>query len=348
MTFHNVSVPFGNLLSLTLASLSYGLYFVLFLVAMYLSLNGRHAWGSTGIGSGNGAVRRPRRLGSAASARIPIVLASVALFITATSCWILTVYRNFRGWIFFDDGKHPAAFFDDPGNISAVVQNAFVALSIVFGDCIIVYRLWLVWRTFSVLVLPVCSILGLFISSAIVGYQTGKNDPIAHVTALTPFVAFNIITNVYCTACIAYKILAVTRIAKAVRVARYSRPSAGERLTHLVAVFVESAAGYTIIVILYMILHQLNHNLQYAVLNIVPNALGAANALITARVALGRSIDAAANAEDTAVSGEVSIQFAQINTGTDTQTDLEASRVGRGGQIRMDGDDADEIKSVGI
>nr|GAT49804.1 predicted protein [Mycena chlorophos] len=352
MAFHNVSVPFGNLLSLTLASLSYGIYFVLFLIAMYLSLGGGRAWGGTGTvtGSESGLGRRRRRLGSAASVRIPIVLASLALFITATGCWILTVYRNFRGWIFFDDGKRPAAFFDDPGNVSAVVQNAFVALSIVFGDCIIVYRLWLVWRRFSVLILPVCSILGLFISSAIVGYQTSKNDPIAHVTALTPFVAFNIITNVYCTACIAYKILAVTRIAKAVCVVRYSRPSAGERLTHLVVVFVESAAGYTIIVILYMILHQLNHNLQYAVLNIVPNALGAANALITARVALGRSVDAmeSASAEATAVSGEVSIQFAQINlnTGTDTQTDPEASRVGRGGESQMAGDEADEIKSA--
>ncbi|KAF7292560.1 hypothetical protein MIND_01153300 [Mycena indigotica] len=269
MPLQNVSVPFANLLGLTLGGMIYGAYLILFLSSIYLFVNGRS-----------------------------IVIASIALFVTSTITWVMTVYRNFRGWIFFEGGTAPDVFFNTNADISETVQDVFLALSLTIGDSMIIYRLWVVWRNPYIIALPVLCVLGLFISLIITIVETTRLSLIALDTWITPTTVFILVTNVYCTACIGYKIFAV---------AAATTGHVGHRkLTHFLAIFVESAAGYTSWALLYTILHQLDRNLQFAVQNTLPAMLGAANALINARVALGRAIELRDGAYTTSGAGSAS------------------------------------------
>ncbi|KAF7297484.1 hypothetical protein MIND_00982200 [Mycena indigotica] len=288
MPLQNVSVPFANLLGLTLGGMIYGAYLILFLSSIYLFVNGYTEYGPRASLS--------RRFAKAL--RSPIVIASIALFLTSTITWVMTVYRNFRGWIFFEGGAAPNVFFNTNADISETVQDVFLALSLTIGDSMIIYRLWVVWRNPYIIALPVLCVLGLFISLIITIVETTRLSLIALDTWITPTTVFILVTNVYCTACIGYKIFAVA-VATTGHVGN-------RKLTHFLAIFVESAAGYTSWALLYTILHQLDRNLQFAIQNTLPAMLGAANALINARVALGRAIELRDGAYTTSGAGSAS------------------------------------------
>nr|GAT51955.1 predicted protein [Mycena chlorophos] len=156
MALHDISVPFANLLGLTLSSLLYGIYLVLFLVYIYLGINGTIARNA----AGGGHSRTSRRIVKAL--KTPIFLASLALFLTATGTWILTIYRNFRGWIPSNGlPANPTVFFDANADISETIQNALDALSLLIGDAMIIYRLWAVWPDWRILAPVLISFTGL-------------------------------------------------------------------------------------------------------------------------------------------------------------------------------------------
>nr|GAT42671.1 predicted protein [Mycena chlorophos] len=198
MHLHNVSLPFAELLGLTLGALAYGVYLVLFVISMYLFLHqrdpGRDAAAFTrGIG-----VPRPslsRRVGGAA--RIPIILASFLLFSTTTTAYSILVYRSFQGLLFFQGG--PDAYFLGVIDASATAQTTFFALSVVIGDFMILYRLWAVWRTLYIIIPPALSVIGLFVSFIMYSGGAGKFTVSTLNTLITIGTIFILVTNIYCT-----------------------------------------------------------------------------------------------------------------------------------------------------
>ncbi|KAJ7199432.1 hypothetical protein GGX14DRAFT_699841 [Mycena pura] len=181
----DVTFPFANLLSLTLASLFYGMYFVLFFVSMYLFLN-------RGIG--------PRRSVSTPLLMKSIIfISSCALFLAVTANWVMVVYRNFLGFIFFEGGLGAPTFFNSNAQISETVQNVFLSLSVAFGDSMIIYRLWVVWSNLWIIIPPIMSLLGLMISLIITIVETPRLSTIAEDTGITPITVFTLVTSVYCT-----------------------------------------------------------------------------------------------------------------------------------------------------
>ncbi|KAJ7059460.1 hypothetical protein C8F01DRAFT_1370390 [Mycena amicta] len=278
---HNVSVPFANLLGLALGGLVQGVYLVLFIGSMYLSIY-------SNVG------RRSKPIGRIPSAlKSPIVIASLALFTTATATWILTVYRNFQGWILFQGGSDPELFFTTSSITSETVANATTALSFVIGDAMLIYRLWAVWRNRWVLAPALLCFLGLITALVITIIQTPhiNGSAISEDIGLTPITVFALCTTLYCTALISYKIYKVGSAVSGL---------VGEKsLTHIAIIFAESAAAYTSWALLYAILHWVNLNLQFSIFCTLPSMLGAANALINARVALGRAVDSTSHWSNT-------------------------------------------------
>ncbi|KAF7317448.1 hypothetical protein HMN09_00481800 [Mycena chlorophos] len=274
-----VSGPFANLLGLTLGGMLYGIYLILFLVSMYLFVNSPAAISAAGSGG-----RTPtlwRKLGAAF--KRPIVLASAALFVTATVTWILAICRNFSAFIYFNGGTTAGVYFDDVSGVAQTLQDGFLALSLTIGDGMIVYRLWVVWRNPYILLLPAASVLGLLISFSLSMYWTARY----HLTELadactwtTPTTVFIIFTNVYCTLFIAYKIFSVARASSGMR------EDGERRLMTFLTIFTESAAAYASYALLFIILHQHDMKLQFALQNTLPSVLGATNALINARLPL--------------------------------------------------------------
>ncbi|KAF7295739.1 hypothetical protein HMN09_01116200 [Mycena chlorophos] len=225
-----------------------------------------------------------RRVGGAA--RVPIILASFLFFLTTTAAFIISVYRTFQGLVLYKAGAdaYPIGVID--GSVTA--ETVSFALALTIGDFMILYRLWAVWRTPSVIILPTLSIIGLF---------TG----------------------------IAYRIISTAKFSKGL-VSLSGERSTMVQLSlrakslylrisqYFLAIFVESAAAHTAWTVIFTVLHLLDLNIQMAILFTVPSVLGCANALITCRVALGRAAEV--HAEGSSATRNHSIRFAPARTGT--------------------------------
>ncbi|KAF7291748.1 hypothetical protein HMN09_01234400 [Mycena chlorophos] len=252
-----------------------------------------------------------RRVGG--TARIPIILASLVFFLTTTTAYGVSVYRSFRGLLFFKEG--PDVYFLGIIDAPATAQTIFFTLSLVIGDFMILYRLWAVWRTLCIIILPTLSVIGLSVSFMMYAGGAATFTVAELNTLITAGTVFILVTNIYCTVGIAYRILTIARLSKGI--VKFS----GERpIMYFLAVFVESAAVYTVWTVFFTILHLLNLNLQEAILFTVPSVLGSANALINSRIALGRAVEAHPDGgESSGMTRNVSIRFAatdDVGTGS--------------------------------
>ncbi|KAJ7253265.1 hypothetical protein C8J57DRAFT_1660485 [Mycena rebaudengoi] len=106
-------------------------------------------------------------------------------------------------------------------------------------------------------------------------------DDDAVAPAITAVSALTLVTNIYCTVLISWKIWRTTRAAA---------PADGMNLMQFVAIVVESAALYTAWAIFYTVTHELGSPVQNIVLMGMPPVIGIANALILVRIGLGRNL----------------------------------------------------------
>ncbi|KAJ7199426.1 hypothetical protein GGX14DRAFT_661959 [Mycena pura] len=246
----DVTFPFANLLSLTFASLFYGIYFVLFFASMYLYLH------------------HGTRPGSTRSKSI-ILMFSCSLFLAVTANWVLVVYRNFLGFIFFEGGQGANAFFNSYTEVSEIVQNVFLGLCVAIGDSMIIYRLWVVWSSIWIMIPPIMSLLGLLTSLIVTIIETPRLSTIAEDTGVTPITVF---TLVYGEVTQHAAILPLTKSSQpgpifTAQIYKISQGASGlvsseTSLARVTALVIESAAIYTSWVIFYTVTHQLNRNVQ--------------------------------------------------------------------------------------
>ncbi|KAJ7348610.1 hypothetical protein DFH08DRAFT_936498 [Mycena albidolilacea] len=257
-----------NLASIILMSFFYGIYFVLFATSMYLLF--RHVKGVPGSAA------------YAVVMRSTLFISACALFIAITGFWVVTVIRCFEGFIYFKDGLDANTYFTDTSRRAETIGYVFFALALVIGDSMIIHRLWIVWSfNKTVIILPVLGLCG-FIVSGVVAVQTVLHIDHARQVGLTLCTVFTIMTNVYCTALISWKIWRITSICI---------PVGGMNLRHFVGLIVESAAIYTSWIIFYSVTHQMKSLLQFFAVGPIPSVVGIANALIHARIGLGQTIE---------------------------------------------------------
>ncbi|KAF7371448.1 hypothetical protein MSAN_00781800 [Mycena sanguinolenta] len=153
----DISLVPVNLANVALESCLYGVYLVLAITSICLIV-GRHT--------------SPMRHRGTLIHRFPILFGAIGLLITISAHWILTVDRAFLAFIHFADTSGTLAFYGDLSEITEVVKTGFVVATLIIGDALIIYRLWVVWGFNKyVIIFPIASLTGSAVSAAGITYQ---------------------------------------------------------------------------------------------------------------------------------------------------------------------------------
>ncbi|KAJ6562209.1 hypothetical protein B0H19DRAFT_1026996 [Mycena capillaripes] len=269
MTYSLLAV---NMATVVLESFLYGTLFVCFSANGYLQIS---------------RYRRQRQ----SSSRIrmwsnPVVLSTVAIFVTCSTHWILTVVRFFHAILAFPDTGATLRYFSDPSEVPQLARNALTEISVLIGDAVIVHRLWFIrGRDWRVAAVPVISWLGELTCGIAVAYQFSRySTNIDFLTSAEGWITANwvltVITNIYCTALIAWEVWDTS----------VKGMDDGPLMVRSVtAALVESAAIWTLWVVFFAATYLTGSILLYLTTELTPSIVGLVNMVIHLRVGLGWS-----------------------------------------------------------
>ncbi|KAJ7137747.1 hypothetical protein C8R44DRAFT_975738 [Mycena epipterygia] len=266
--------PLTNLAGTVLESFLYGIYLNLFVTSTYI------------------LVKRSKGAHAPPLYRSTMFILSWALFLLVTANWILAVNKVFIGFIFFQGGSAAPAYFNDSRQV--ITEGVWVTtiISIIINDSMIIFRLWVVWgRNKLVIVVPILSLIGVTVSTTLVVVTSWGVQSSAQVIGFLPSFVCTLVTNIYCTGFIIWRIWTITKACTAVN---------GSNLNGLLAMLIESSALYTSWVLFYTVTEQITSDVQYVAFGAIPAVAGIANALIQARIGLGKTIEPSTKVPTTA------------------------------------------------
>ncbi|KAF9806387.1 hypothetical protein IEO21_08680 [Rhodonia placenta] len=269
-----VSLLSADLAAICIESLFYGIFLVLSIASLYvLTRRGRET-------------SDPRIGGTTLWSMItPMSLAAVSLFMTNMAHWIINVYRIFQAFVILDDETERIQFLGDLPQPSDVCKLSVLMASLIIGDMMLVYRLWVVWAYNKVVTFPpLCSLLGLIVCAIGALYEISRAYDGESLFAsapgdwITANCVFTLCTNVYSTGFIAWRIW---------RANKEARRFGGVNLMGVLGILVESAALYTAWTILFFVTFLLQSNLAFFFSDTYSAIAGIAFMLINVRVGMG-------------------------------------------------------------
>ncbi|KAJ6592800.1 hypothetical protein B0H19DRAFT_920467 [Mycena capillaripes] len=263
-----------QLTNLTVGSFLYGAYLNLFLTSIYILV--KHS---------RGAHASPLHHST-------MFVLGCALFFAVTANWIILILMNFNAFVFFESGTAAPEYF---ANTRLGIQAAMwgtASASIILNDCMMIYRLWVVWNhDKGIIVLPIFMWVGLIVGASSLqpilsslsqclfsSSCTQTQKILCPLMNLTPCNRI----NVYCTGLIAWKIWRITRICV---------PLNGTNLNHFLAMVVESSALYTAWALFFVISQQETSILQYFAFGVQSMIAGISNALLQTRIGMGKTVE---------------------------------------------------------
>ncbi|KAJ7697152.1 hypothetical protein B0H17DRAFT_853152, partial [Mycena rosella] len=210
--------------------------------------------------------------------------------------WILMIDCLFLACVAVDNGADPLRFYADFSQATQIVQSSFLLASLAIVDALFVHRLWTVWaHNRYVMIFLSLTLLGLIVSMIGVTYNFSQFKPGDEVAALAnewiiADCVFTVLTNMYCTALIAWKLWRVHSIAN-------STPSGGHTLmvTPPSLHRFPAVPGRTLIelhlphrtwAVFFISAYAARSNLRFLI-DVTPAIVGAANMLIYMRMGLG-------------------------------------------------------------
>ncbi|KAH7906259.1 hypothetical protein BJ138DRAFT_1163063 [Hygrophoropsis aurantiaca] len=276
----------ANLATVCIESFMFGIFFILSLTSGYLLVR-RNSMPFKSSTPNSGSIFQT-----------PMFLAGTCLFVTVTAHWMLTVTRLFQAFVLYNDGSAPLSFYGDLSQLTEIVKTGFLMASLIVGDAMIIYRLWVIWNhSVWVIVFPLCTLLGLTVCGIGITYQFTQYTPGENVFLsqagrwITSDCVFTLCTNVYSTAMIAWKVWNTN-----IRARRLG----GGSLLPILATFVESAALYTSWTIFFFASYQSHSNIQFTAVDIWCTVSGISFMLINVRVGLGWAQKAHQNSSSSA------------------------------------------------
>ncbi|KAL0574105.1 hypothetical protein V5O48_007838 [Marasmius crinis-equi] len=262
-----------NLADIVINTFLYGIFFILDTVSIALIWNSpvrrRQSW---------------RRV-----LRKPMFLGAIGLFVTITAHWITNVMRLFHA---FERGTVPLEYYSDMSQDIYAVKTGLVMASIVSGDIMMIYRLWVVWNCrYLVIILPSLSVIGLAATGSgitwdLAHYKKGMDifSGRAQVWVISEAV-FTVLTNVYTTALIAWRIWQTNRRS----LPHKPGPSPGSlHLTAAIIILVESAVLNTSFLITFIVTYIIHHRIEGLIVDCLPPIAGISFGLINIRCHLSR------------------------------------------------------------
>ncbi|KAF8990611.1 hypothetical protein BDQ17DRAFT_1255653 [Cyathus striatus] len=286
-----------NLATVCIESFLYGAFCILFVSSLYLLTN-------------------HQRVTSTSKKRLkinPLITSSVCIFITITAHWICTFLRLFQAFVYFDNGSSALAFYANLNQTSEVVKTGFLMASLVMGDAMIIYRLWIIWNyNRAIVIFPIGTLIGLTVCGIGITYQFTQYKPGEDVFLsaagrwITSDCVFTLCTNVYSSVLIAWRIWSVNM---------KSRKYGGTSLTAVLGIVVESAAIYTSWTIFFFASYQSRSNLQFIAVDAWPAMSGIAFTLINVRVGLGWAQKAQSSTSNDRSVGQITSRLGDIRSG---------------------------------
>ncbi|KAJ6556222.1 hypothetical protein B0H19DRAFT_1262317 [Mycena capillaripes] len=263
--------PIMQLANLTVGSLLYGIYLNLFLTSLYILV--KHS---------RGVHARPLY-------HSMMFVLGCALFVAVTANWIILIIIDFNGFIFFEGGTAAPEYSANTRLGIQAAPWATAIVSIVLNDCMMIYRLWVVWdRKKGIIVVPILTWVGLIVCSTLAAIDSWGTIVTANIVIFIPIFVFIVMTNVYCTGFIVWKIWRITRICL---------PPSGTNLNHFLAMVIESSVLYTAWALFFVVSQQETSVLQYFAFGVHPMIAGIANALLQTRIGLRKTIEPATSAK---------------------------------------------------
>ncbi|THU90997.1 hypothetical protein K435DRAFT_910016 [Dendrothele bispora CBS 962.96] len=191
----------------------------------------------------------------------PMILGTTALFICSTGHWIVIFVRVLQAFGYIPNVDWPATFSADLKETSMIVYTAFLLLTFLISDCMVLYRLWCIWNhNRLVIVFPCLTTTGLLACICVTGYQfsqshTGEN--ILGTSSGRWILSDGVLTfstNAYCVAFITW------RMSQAHKSASHIKVHHTFSLAKVLIIFVESAALYMFWALAFIISYALHSN----------------------------------------------------------------------------------------
>ncbi|KAJ7054730.1 hypothetical protein C8F01DRAFT_483588 [Mycena amicta] len=208
------------------------------------------------------------------------------IWVLSIAHWSLDITRVVVAFFVYSDGS--LAYFE---NVSSPLEAAKTAVYIsltLTGDFFLIYRCYIVWnRKVIFVIVPILCWLG----TGVGGYGSvwavllaGRGGIFFQGLApwVTSFFASSLCVNLYCTACIAYRILR-TQINSRHR--DRSQPQKSRVYSALI-IFLESAATYSTSFLVLFIVYELGLEMQYILLDLTSSLIGITFTMILLRLAM--------------------------------------------------------------
>ncbi|KZT10979.1 uncharacterized protein LAESUDRAFT_755608 [Laetiporus sulphureus 93-53] len=269
----NFPITEGQLLSLFLQSIGYGVHAVTYVICV---------WALVGSARGKGRGVNWLFLGIA-----------TALFVVGTLDVSFNFYHVLKAFIFYKQGA--TAEFERMSEWVNVLRSVFNFVQTLIADAAVIYRCWIVYyRHWGVIALP--ALIWLADAAVVIGevYYTATDKAstsVANASQVAPFLysylALTLADCVLTTGLIVYRLWWFQRRSSQ-RLVNSKRASTGPTtLTKVNRIIIESALIYTILVALTMIVELVHSNAVYAVSSLLVEVAGIQFDVIIIRVIQG-------------------------------------------------------------
>ncbi|KAJ7641606.1 hypothetical protein FB45DRAFT_900610 [Roridomyces roridus] len=146
----DITIIPANLVTLILESFLYGIVLLLFISTIYFLASRR-----TLAGKSQTATHHFASLA---------FIGVTALFLVVTVHWTLVTYQAFLAFIHLGDKAGEDTFYADLSQLIEVAKVALFSVTILIGDSLVAYRLWIVWsRGRMVIIFPMVALLGVLV-----------------------------------------------------------------------------------------------------------------------------------------------------------------------------------------
>ncbi|KAI0739378.1 hypothetical protein C8Q80DRAFT_178754 [Daedaleopsis nitida] len=178
--------------------------------------------------------------------------ASCALMLLSTADIAVNVARMYQGLVSVGPTLvgGPEQYFDDDTRVTVIVKTSLWATETLILDAVLIYRTYVVWQSFVVIIIPSLGWCGLLVTS--IGTNIVRANRHSALFAveigswITTMFALDLSTNLVATSMLAYKINSVIRKTSQVR------SSSG--LSPFLRVVIESGALYSATILVGLIL----------------------------------------------------------------------------------------------
>ncbi|KAJ6540046.1 hypothetical protein DFH09DRAFT_1283093 [Mycena vulgaris] len=107
-----------------------------------------------------------------------VFLGVASLFIVVTAHWIVVIYQAFFAFIHLATATAEDAFYADLSQRSNIIKIILFFSSILIGDSLIIYRLWIIWGLNRyVVIFPIFTLIGTFVTSIFVVHGFTQWEP---------------------------------------------------------------------------------------------------------------------------------------------------------------------------